>query len=42
MTHSRADILSLLGGEKLSSPHAFSGLIHITEEGLQSEGLALH
>lgn len=42
MTHSRADILSLLGGEKLSSPPAFSGLIHITEEGLQSEGLALH
>lgn len=39
---SRADILSLLNGSKLSSPPAFSGLIHVTEEGLQSEGLALH
>jgi [methyl-Co(III) methanol-specific corrinoid protein]:coenzyme M methyltransferase len=42
MTHSRADILSLLHGNKLSSPLAFSGLIHVTAEGLQSEGLALH
>lgn len=39
---SRADILSLLNGNKLESPPAFSGLIHVTEEGLQSEGLALH
>ncbi len=39
---SRADILSLLNGNKLPSPPAFSGLIHVTEEGLQSEGLALH
>ncbi len=39
---SRADILSLLNGHKLSSPPAFSGLIHITADGLQSEGLALH
>ena len=39
---SRADILSLLNGNKLPSPPAFSGLIHITEDGLQSEGLALH
>lgn len=39
---SRADILSLLNGNKLPSPPAFSGLIHVTEEGLQSEGLSLH
>ncbi|MCC6568079.1 MAG: hypothetical protein IT315_02465 [Anaerolineales bacterium] len=39
---SRADILSLLNGNKLPSAPAFSGLIHITDEGLQSEGLALH
>lgn len=39
---SRTDILSLLNGNKLESPPAFSGLIHITEEGLQSEGLVLH
>ncbi len=39
---SRADILSLLNGIKLPSPPAFSGLIHVTEEGLQSERLALH
>ena len=42
MTHLRADILSLLNGNKLASPPAFSGLIHITSEGLQSEGLILH
>jgi len=36
----RADILSLLNGDKPASPPAFSGLIHITEEGLRSEGLA--
>jgi [methyl-Co(III) methanol-specific corrinoid protein]:coenzyme M methyltransferase len=37
----RSDILSLLDGEKFSSPPAFSGLIHVTLDGLQSEGLAL-
>lgn len=42
MTHSRADILSLLNGEKISSPPAFSGLIHVTAEGLESEGLIFH
>ncbi len=36
----RADILSLLNGDKPASPPAFSWLIHITEEGLRSEGLA--
>ncbi len=40
--NSRADILSLLNGSKPASPPAFSGLIHVTAEGLQSEGLALH
>lgn len=39
---SRTDILSLLDGNKLSAPPAFSGLIHVTVEGLQSEGLTLH
>lgn len=41
MTYSRADILSLLKGNKLASPPAFSGLIHVTAEGLRSEGLSL-
>jgi [methyl-Co(III) methanol-specific corrinoid protein]:coenzyme M methyltransferase len=38
----RAEILSLLNGVKLPSPPVFSGLIHVTVEGLQSEGLSLH
>ena len=38
----RADILLLLNGNRLATPPAFSGLIHVTVEGLQSEGLALH
>ncbi|HEX9838203.1 MAG TPA: uroporphyrinogen decarboxylase family protein [Anaerolineales bacterium] len=42
MKNARADIITLLHGRKLSEPPAFSGLIHITTEGLQSEGLALH
>jgi [methyl-Co(III) methanol-specific corrinoid protein]:coenzyme M methyltransferase len=42
MNNPRADIFALLDGEKLSSPPAFSGLIHVTAEGLQREGLALH
>ncbi|WKZ46215.1 MAG: uroporphyrinogen decarboxylase family protein [Anaerolineales bacterium] len=39
--NSRIDILSLLNGNKLSEPPAFSGLIHVMEEGLASEGLTL-
>ena len=39
---SRQTILDLLSGEKLDSQPAFSGLIHITAEGLQSEGLVFH
>ncbi len=39
---SRADILSLLNGNKLESPPAFSGLIHVTEDGLKQESLYLH
>ena len=42
MSDTRADILSLFDGEKTSAPPVFSGLIHITAEGLQNEGLALH
>lgn len=37
--NSREEILSLFHGNRPSSPPAFSGLIHITAEGLQSEGL---
>ena len=39
---SRQAILDLLSGKKLDSQPAFSGLIHITAEGLQSEGLTLN
>ena len=38
----REVILSLLQGNRAFSPPAFSGLIHITAEGLQSEGLVFH
>jgi [methyl-Co(III) methanol-specific corrinoid protein]:coenzyme M methyltransferase len=38
----RAEILRLLSGKKTNSTPAFSGLIHVTAEGLQSEGLAFH
>lgn len=39
---SRQTILDLLSGKKIDSQPAFSGLIHITAEGLQSEGLVFH
>jgi [methyl-Co(III) methanol-specific corrinoid protein]:coenzyme M methyltransferase len=35
-------ILSLLSGKKIGSTPAFSGLIHVTAEGVQSEGLSFH
>ena len=38
----RADILDLLSGKKLNSTPVFSGLIHITAEGLEREGLVFH
>lgn len=38
----REDILKLLSGKKINSQPTFSGLIHVTAEGLASEGLALH
>lgn len=38
----RDEILSLLAGQKVDNFPAFSGLIHVTAEGLQSEGLSLH
>jgi len=41
MNNARADIIALLNGQKTPAP-AFSGLIHVTAEGLQSEGLVLH
>ena len=37
----RETILDLLSGKKINTQPAFSGLIHITAEGLQSEGLSL-
>src|SRR6266545_1578183 len=41
MTH-RQEILDLLAGKKITNQPTFSGLIHVTVEGLQSEGLAFH
>jgi len=38
----REKILDLLSGKKVDSRPAFSGLIHVTAEGLQSEGLVFH
>ncbi len=38
----REKILNLLSGKKIDEQPAFSGLIHITAEGLESEGLILH
>ncbi|MEP6896870.1 MAG: uroporphyrinogen decarboxylase family protein [Chloroflexota bacterium] len=38
----REEILSLLSGQKNDNVPAFSGLIHVTSEGLESEGLSLH
>ena len=38
----RADILDLLSGKKLDIAPVFSGLIHITAEGLEREGLVFH
>ena len=40
--NSRETILSLFQGNPTSSVPAFSGLIHVTAEGLQSEGLVFH
>jgi MtaA/CmuA family methyltransferase len=37
--NSRQTILSLFQGDRPTSPPAFSGLIHVTAEGLQHEGL---
>lgn len=38
----REKILSLLAGNKIDTQPAFSGLIHVTVEGLEHEGLVLH
>ena len=38
----REEILSLLSGNKIKSAPAFSGLIHVTAEGLEHGGLSLH
>ncbi len=39
---SRQTILDLLSGKTIDSQPAFSGLIHVTAEGLQSESLVFH
>jgi [methyl-Co(III) methanol-specific corrinoid protein]:coenzyme M methyltransferase len=39
---SRQTILDLFSGRKIETQPAFSGLIHITAEGLEGEGLAFH
>ena len=38
----REKILDLLSGKKINDQPVFSGLIHITSEGLEREGLVLH
>jgi [methyl-Co(III) methanol-specific corrinoid protein]:coenzyme M methyltransferase len=38
----RENILNLLSGKRIDSQLSFSGLIHITAEGLQSESLVFH
>jgi [methyl-Co(III) methanol-specific corrinoid protein]:coenzyme M methyltransferase len=38
----REEILSLLSGRKIDKTPTFSGLIHITSEGLERESIALH
>jgi [methyl-Co(III) methanol-specific corrinoid protein]:coenzyme M methyltransferase len=38
----REEILSLLSGQKIDTVPAFSGLIHITADGLADEGLSLN
>ena len=38
----RSEILDLLSGKKNDSQPVFSGLIHVTAEGLNSEGLVFH
>src|SRR5262245_9021401 len=38
----RDEILHLLSGGKGTKPLAFSGLIHVTAEGLKSAGLLFH
>jgi len=38
----RQEILDLLSGKKADSQPAFSGLIHVTTEGLARQGLSLH
>ena len=38
----REEILGLLSGKKIQTRPAFSGLIHVTAEGLQNEGITLY
>lgn len=38
----RQQIIDLLSGKKIDSQPVFSGLIHVTTEGLESDALALH
>jgi [methyl-Co(III) methanol-specific corrinoid protein]:coenzyme M methyltransferase len=42
MPNLRDDILALLNGRHIERPPCFSGLIHVTSAGLESEGLVFH
>ncbi|HEX6269055.1 MAG TPA: uroporphyrinogen decarboxylase family protein [Anaerolineales bacterium] len=42
MNNARTEIVKLFDGQKTLVPPAFSGLIHVTAEGLESEGLVFH
>lgn len=42
MTEKREEIIALLNGQKLSTAPVFSGLIHVTTDGLKRENLLLH
>jgi [methyl-Co(III) methanol-specific corrinoid protein]:coenzyme M methyltransferase len=42
LMNQRQEILDLLSGKKIESKPSFSGLIHVTSAGLESEGLAFH
>src|SRR6202142_4679417 len=42
LMNQRQEILDLLSGKRIATNPAFSGLIHVTSTGLQSEGLVFH
>ena len=42
LMNQRQEILDLLSGKKIEGKPSFSGLIHVTSAGLESEGLIFH